>query len=281
MTNSLDRRYAIVLLLPAGLLLGIFFFYPLAVVAWTSVYHEGLTLDAYKGLFRTALFSNVFATTAWIAFVATSICVVIGYCLAAWIARMSGRTRVVLITCVMLPLWTSVLVKSFALTVVLGDSGIVNQCLVLLFGDGARVSMMFNRAGVLIGMVNYLLPFAVFPILASLLGIDPVLRRVAELMGAGPLRTFLQVTLPLSLPGVFASALMTMTLAMGMFVTPALLGGRKDLMTANLIELYTRQILDWQGASAIAMVLLVVSMVLILFLLRVQKDEAQPRESVR
>lgn len=281
MTNSLDRRYAIALLLPACLLLAVFFFYPLAVVAWNSVYHQGLTLDAYKGLFGTGLFLSVFATTAWIAFVATSICVVVGYCLAALIARASGRARVVLITCVMLPLWTSVLVKSFALTVVLGDSGIVNRCLVFLFGDGARVSMMFNRAGVVIGMVNYLLPFAVFPILASLLGIDPLLKRVAELMGAGPLRIFLKVTLPLSLPGVLASALMTMTLAMGMFVTPALLGGRKDLMMANLIDLYTRQILDWQGASAIAMILLIVSMVLILFLLRVQKDETQQGESAR
>ncbi|MFP3562895.1 ABC transporter permease [Paraburkholderia sp. SIMBA_030] len=281
MMNSFDRRYAIALMLPACVLLLVFFFYPLAVVAWQSVYSDGFSWNAYRSLFATDLFLRVLSTTAWIAFIATLVSVVVGYCMAAMIARSSGRKRIALVTCVMLPLWTSVLVKSFALTVVLGDNGVINRFLSFAFGDAARIPMMFNRAGVVIGMVNYLLPFAVFPILASLLGIDPLLKRVAELMDAGPVRIFLKITLPLSLPGVFAAALMTMTLAMGMFVTPALLGGRKDLMMANLVDLYTRQILDWQGASAIAMILLVASLVLILFLLKVQKDEALQQETIR
>ena len=104
---------------------------------------------------------------------------------------------------------------------------------------------MFNRIGVIIGMSNFLLPFTVFPILANLLAQNRSLHRVAEIMGAGPFRIFLRITLPLALPGVLAGVLMAMTLSMGMYITPALLGGRKDLMMANLVDIYTRQTLDW------------------------------------
>ncbi|SAI41698.1 ABC transporter permease [Bordetella ansorpii] len=270
MTSVLGRRQAALLLTPACLLLFIFFVYPLLVVAWRSFYSGGFTLDAYKALFDTPLFARVLGNTLLVSCVATVLSTVVGYCLAAHIARQTNGRRLVCLTMVMLPLWTSVLVKSFSLTVLLGDQGLVNGLLVSIFGEGARTSMLFNRTGVIVGMINYLLPFTVFPILASLMAIDPVLARAARLMGAGPIRIFWRVTLPLSLPGVMAAALMGMTLSLGMFVTPALLGGRQDMMMANLVDLYTRQILDWEGASAIAMMLLVISGGFILLLLKVQ-----------
>src|SRR5258708_1694618 len=120
-------------------------------------------------------------------------------------------------------------------------------------------STLFYRVGVIIGMTNYMLPFMVFPIMASLLSQNESVQRVAEIMGAGPVRIFLRITLPLSLPGVLAGVLMNMTLAMGMYITPALLGGRRDMMMANLVDFYTRQTLDWNLASAIAIVLLALS----------------------
>jgi ABC-type spermidine/putrescine transport system permease subunit I len=271
MFYSLGKRQILLLLAPLCALLFAFFLYPLFVVAFKSIYNEGFTLAAYRDLFNGPLFMRVLRTTLSIAGVATLISVAVGYCIAAHIARQPESKRLIYLTLVMLPLWTSVLVKSFSLTVLLGDNGLVNRALVDLLGAEARIQMLFNRVGVLIGMVNYLLPFAVFPIMASLLAIDPMLKRVAELMGAGPVRIFVRVTFPLSMPGVLAALLITLTLAMGMFVTPALLGGRQDLMMANLVDLYTRQILDWAGASAIAVVLLAISLVLILLLLKVQR----------
>ena len=105
---------------------------------------------------------------------------------------------------VLLPFWTSILVKSFAFTVLLGQDGLLNTLLTALFGPGARIKLLFNRPAVLIGMTHYLVPFAVFSILASLLAQNPELRRAAEIMGAGRWRIFSTITLPLSLPGVLA-----------------------------------------------------------------------------
>jgi ABC-type spermidine/putrescine transport system permease subunit I len=130
--------------------------------------------------------------------------------------------------------------------------------------------MMFTRFGVLIGSVNYLLPFAVFPILSNLLSEDPNLRKAAEVMGAGPLRIFWRITFPLTTSGVLAAFVLTFVLAMGLFATPALLGGRKDMMMANLIDFYTRDLLNWNAASAIAVILLMTSAVLLILLMRIR-----------
>lgn len=278
MVSMLGKRHAALLLMPACLLLLVFFLYPLGVVAWKSIYADGFTLAAYRALFDGPLFSKVLTNTLRVSVIATLLSTLAGYCIAVHIARQTASKRLIFLTLVMVPLWTSVLVKSFSLTVLLGDQGLVNQALVALFGEQARVQLLFNGVGVIIGMINYLLPFTVFPILASLLAVDPLLARAARLMGAGPIRIFLRITLPLTMPGVMAATLMAMTLSLGMFVTPALLGGRQDMMMANLVDLYTRQILDWEGASAIAMVLLAISGAFILMLLKIQSANPAQKE---
>lgn len=128
--------------------------------------------------------------------------------------------------------------------------------------------MHFNRTGVILGLVHNFIPFMVFPILTSLLAQDPALGRAARLMGAGPLRIFLRIALPLSLPGVMAGCVLTFTMALGFFVTPALLGGRQDVMLASLVDFYTRESLNWTLASAISVVLLVLSVGLIVLMSR-------------
>jgi ABC-type spermidine/putrescine transport system permease subunit I len=171
---------------------------------------------------------------------------------------------------VMLPLWTSILVKSFALTVIFGNQGLINQLLDLLSGGAIHLRMMFNRIGVVIGMINYLLPFMILSILGSLVAQDPALARAAQTMGAGSLRIFWRIVLPLSMPGVIAGVIINMTLSIGMYITPALLGGRQDMMVANLVDFYTRQTLDWTTASATAIVLLALSGALVATLGRVR-----------
>lgn len=278
MVSMLGKRHAALLLTPACLLLCVFFLYPLGVVAWKSIYSDGFTLAAYASLFEGPLFAKVLSNTLRVSVIATVLSTIVGYCLAAHIARQNNARRLVFLTLVMVPLWTSVLVKSFSLTVMLGDQGLLNQVIVHFFGEQARMQLLFNGTGVIIGMINYLLPFTVFPILASLLAVDPLLARAARLMGAGPIRIFMRITLPLSLPGVMAATLMAMTLSLGMFVTPALLGGRQDMMMANLVDLYTRQIMDWEGAAAISMILLTISGAFILMLLKIQSANPNQKE---
>jgi len=275
MTHQLSLRATFLLLLPILVLLLMMFAYPLGLVVWTSV-HDGAgapSLEAYKKLASSTLFYRVLGNTLEISLWSTLASLVLGYVLALHLATLDARKRTLYLVMVLLPFWTSILVKSYAFGIILGEQGLVNKGLVQLFGDAGRTEMMYNRVGVVIGMTNFLLPFVVFPVLASLLAQNRSLHRVAEIMGAGPVRIFLSVTLPLSLPGVLAGVLMAMTLSMGMYITPALLGGRKDMMMANLVDFYTRQTLDWALASAIAIVLLLLSGVLIGLLLRVRRNE--------
>ena len=166
------------------------------------------------------------------------------------------------------PLLTNVVVRSYGWMIVLGGSGLINNTLRQIGFE--PLELMYSWTAVTIAMAHVLLPFMVLPILANLLAQDPSLRRVAELMGAGPFRIFFRITLPLSLPGVLAGVLMNLALAVGMYITPALLGGRRDMMMANLVDFYTRQTLDWNLASAIAIVLLAMSAVLAALLMRVR-----------
>ncbi|GGE49792.1 hypothetical protein GCM10007276_28670 [Agaricicola taiwanensis] len=129
--------------------------------------------------------------------------------------------------------------------------------------------MIFNRFGVLVGSTNYLIPFAVFPILTNLLSQDANLLKAAEVMGAGPLRIFWRITFPLTAPGVSAAFVLTFVLSLGLFATPALLGGRRDMMMANLIDFYTRDTLNWNAASAVAVILLLTSAVLLVLVSRI------------
>ncbi|EUB99859.1 ABC-type transporter, integral membrane subunit [Rhizobium sp. CF080] len=269
----LTSRAGILLLAPLVILLLLFFVYPLLFTLWNSVYEGGLTVRAYEELFTSTLFYKVLRTTFVISFTATAVSLLLGYPVALHISRQPPGRRVIYLTLVMLPFWTSILVKSFALTVLLGYSGIINQMLGSISGGQLNIPMVFNRFGAIIGMINYLLPFMILSILGSLLAQDPNLARAAEVMGAGRFRIFRKVTLPLSMPGVMAGVIINFTLSIGMYITPALLGGRQDMMIANLIDFYTRQTLDWPVASAIAVVLLAISGILVAILGKVRGSQ--------
>ena len=157
---------------------------------------------------------------------------------------------------VLLPFWTSVLVKCYAFTVILGRSGMVNEFLTWVSGSQVQLALILNRIGVLIGMTNYLTPFVVFPVLASLMAIDDSVYRAASVMGAKPVRIFRTVTLPLSLPGIIAGLSSVLVMALGFFIVPALLGGPRDAMLSNLVDFYTRETLDWSMAAAVGVLLL-------------------------
>ncbi|QCP53279.1 ABC transporter permease [Trinickia violacea] len=242
---------------PATVFLFVIMLVPLAYVVYTSLWGaDGPTLAAYQRLLRSALFLRTLWSTFEISISAAAASMLLGYPIALHLARQSPRKRAIFMVLVLVPFWTSILVKSYAFTVLLGRHGLVNQGLSALFHTQVQLPMLFNRFGVIVGMTNYLIPFIVFPVLASLLAIDRSLYLAAEIAGAKPPRIFFQITLPLSLPGVVSAGLSTTVMSMGFFVIPALLGGRKDAMMSNLVDFYTREALDWNMASAIGVILL-------------------------
>jgi ABC-type spermidine/putrescine transport system permease subunit I len=246
------------------------FLMPLLRVLWQSVttIEGAFTFAGYGELLSSRLFVRVLGTSLEISAMATAFTLIIAYPIAYHLSRQEPRRRALFLILVMLPFWTSILVKSFAFTVILGQNGIVNRILMELLGWESGVKLLYNRIGVIIGLAHNFIPFVVFPILASLLAQNPALGRAAAVMGAGPARIFLRVTLPLSLPGVVAGCFLTFILSLGFFITPALLGGRGDVMLANLVDFYTRETLNWTLASAMSVVLLALSAVLLLLLSR-------------
>lgn len=162
-----------------------------------------------------------------------------------------------LTTLVLVPFWTSALVKSFAFVVLLEHSGVVNTMPGQI--GVAPVPLLFNRVGVIIGMSRYLVPFMMFPILLNLLAQPTNLPRAAAIMGAGKWRIFWRVTLPLSLPAILSGCLLVFIFSFGFYVVPALLGGLHDMMMSIMVSFYTSESVNWPLASAISLLLTLVT----------------------
>lgn len=270
-TEAREQFRTAVYALPAAVFMAAVFALPLGAVLLQSVRKQdgsAFTTEAYAKILSTPLFLRVAYTTIEISVGATVFSLLLAYPVAYCLAKQSPRRRALLLILVLVPFWTSSLVKSFAFTILLGQSGIVNQALGLI--GVPPVKMLFNRFGVMVGMSHFLIPFLVFPILTSLRSQPPDLARAAALMGASRLRIFLSVTLPLSMPGVMAGALLVFILSLGFYIVPALLGGRQDMMFANLVDFYARETLNWPMASAVAVVLILAATVAALLLSKVR-----------
>jgi len=216
------------------------------------------------------LLLKILWTTIEISIVSSLSTLFLGYATAYHLTKQSPKVRTFLMIFVLLPFWTSILVKSYAFSITLGSDGILNTILRFVFGEQAGIQMLYNRIGVMVGMTHYLLPFMIFPILSSLLSQPKDLDKAAIIMGASKFLVFWKITVPLSMPGVISGLLITMILSFAMFITPALLGGEKDMMLANMVDFYTHDSLNWNLGAAIAVVLLLLaaSLTLILFRLR-------------
>jgi len=257
------QLHYLLLLLPAVLLLLVLFVYPILRLLVTSLYVDGqLTLEHYRRIVEVDLYLRVLRTTFVIALQVTAICLVLGYPLAYFLATLQARTARLLMILVLIPFWTSILVRTYAWMVLLQRQGVVNRWLLELGLIDEPLRMMYNRIGVLVGMSHVLLPFMVLPTYAVMRGIDRTLLRAAANLGASPTQAFVRVFLPLSLPGVAAGSLLVFILALGFFITPALMGGRSDMMIAQLIETQIRTQLNFSFAAALAAVLLVITLII-------------------
>lgn len=242
------------------------YLYPLTrLVAW-SFFSPHFTLEHYAKLFGEPAYFRAFRNTAEISLWVTVISLALGYPLAYLMAVVSGRVRALLIVLVLVPFWTSILVRTFAWMVILGKQGLINQVLVGWGVVDRPLALIYNMLGVQIGMVHVLLPFMVFPLYSVMARIDASLVAAARSLGASPRQAFLRIFLPLSLPGVFAGCALVFLLAVGFYITPALLGGEGQVTFATLIELVVRDLLDWNfGASLGVFLLTIVGALFVLF----------------
>ena len=250
---------------------------PLLYVFYTSLVGDhGFTLSYYGEILSRQFYLNVFVNTIDISVSATICTLFAAYPIAYHLSKRSARQRALLAILVLLPFWTSILVKSFAFMVFLGHAGVVNNALANLGFE--RIPMLFNRVGVMIGLVHFLIPFMVFAILPNLLAQPKELRIVADIMGAGPVRIFFRITLPLSTPGIVAGSFLCFSLSLGSFIIPALLGGRRDMMIGNLIDFHIHESLNWNVACALAVALSLIAALVALMLGRFQEDTFGQRE---
>ncbi|MGY3488001.1 putative spermidine/putrescine transport system permease protein [Bradyrhizobium sp. USDA 4011] len=262
MIRTSTLRAQTIFMLPATLIGCAIVLPPALYILYTSVQGPNLSLAAFNAVLSSTLFRSSLATTLYIAGLSSILSLILGSVVALHLARQPARRRSFFMVLVLLPFWTSVLVKCFAFTIILGRNGIINSLLSWIFNTNVEVPLLFNLMGTLVGMTNYLIPLVVLPVLASLLAIDPALYRAASIMGAKPARIFWTVTVPMSLPGLLAALLSIFVMSLGAFIVPALLGGSRDMMLANLVDFYNREVLDWPKASAISVILLAMALIL-------------------
>jgi len=241
---------------PILVVLLILFVLPISRIIVRSFYESGFTLKHYLHILHTPVYFRIFIITFRIAFLVTAICLVAGYPVAYLLSKVSPRRGNLLMIFVMLPFWTSILVRSYAWMVLLQREGIINSVLLKLGLIDAPIKMMFNSIGVTVGMVHVLLPFMILPLLAVMKGVDRNLLKAAENLGASPFVAWWKVFFPLSLPGVGAGSLLVFMMAIGFFITPSLLGGRTDVMISMAIEAQVNDMVNWGLASSMAVVLL-------------------------
>jgi ABC-type spermidine/putrescine transport system permease subunit I len=228
--------------------------YMLGLAFWDR--SQGFTLEHYVGLFQAPVYLKVLGNTMRIAVVATLANVFIGYPLALWMRGLGDRARMIALALVVLPFWVSILVRTYAWIVVLGNGGLVNRGLQWSGLTDAPVSFLYNEIGVIIGMANVLLPFLVLPLFAAMIRIDDRLLQAAASLGAPSRTIFWKIFFPLTLPALAAGTLLVFILCLGFYVTPAILGGGRVPMISNLLDTLINQIPRWEQASAISTVLL-------------------------
>ncbi|WP_428671301.1 ABC transporter permease [Reyranella sp.] len=244
--------------LPALILLFLFFLFPVVRMLGFSI--EAGTLDWYAKALSEGLYLQVFWNTFEIALLVTAICLLLGYPLGFLIATTTPGWATLGFIFVLLPLWTSVLVRTYAWMVLLGRNGVFNRWLIETGVISDPLPLLHNFNGVLIGMVHVLLPYMVLPIYGAVRRLDPALVAAAEGLGASNWRIFWRIYLPLTLPGIFAGAVIVFVLSLGFYITPALLGGGKVMMVAVMIEQEVRQTLNWPFAAALSAVLLALTL---------------------
>ncbi len=264
--RAAPRNLTLLLMLPALALLVLMFLVPLVLFfIRTFTDFDGTTsdfIDQAKDLLLSQSYLTALGTTNGIALIVTVTVLLIGYPIAYYLTTATGAGVSIVVLSIVLPYFTSIIVRTFSWMVLLGEHGLINDMLLAVGLIAQPLPLMYNRLGVLIGMSYVLLPYMVLTLYAAMRGIDMSLLRAAEGLGASGFYTFRRVYFPLSLHGVLSGALIVYILSIGFFITPALMGGQYDIMIAMLIDRSLEVAVDWPAAALMSLTLLVVTLVL-------------------
>ncbi|GEO12520.1 spermidine/putrescine ABC transporter ATP-binding protein [Microvirga aerophila] len=258
------RPNALWLAAPGLAFLAVFFLFPVLRLLALSVQNPAsgaFSLESYARIANTDVYLQVLGITFKIAGNTAIFSILLGYPLAYWLAGLRDGLRERMVLLVMVPFWTSYLVKTFAWMVVLGRTGVINN---MLTGSGLASQpfpLVYNEFGVMVGMVHAMIPLAVLTMMPIMIGIDRRLIQAAQALGAAPAQSFWLVYFKLSLPGVTAGGLLVFISSLGFFIVPALLGGRRETMLAQLIITQVQELLNWAFAGALAAMMLVAALV--------------------
>ena len=250
------QRSSVSFVLPLMIFVIVGFDLPIALMLGWSIRDPFPTLRHYGYLAETPVYLRVIGNTMRVGLITTLVCIALGYPLAYWIQGLSAKARMVALSLVILPFWISILIRTYAWIVILGNAGLVNRVLIELGLVGAPVSFLYNEFGVTVGTVNVLLPFFVLPLYAAMTRVDRRLLQAAESMGASRRTIFWRIFLPQTRAAVGAGAVLVFILTLGFYITPAVLGGGRVSMVANMLDTLINQVPRWELAAAISTVLM-------------------------
>jgi spermidine/putrescine transport system permease protein len=270
------RPLAIAGLAPIILWQIVFFVCPMALLAvysfWRLIDYKidyTPTLYNYRDLFSNPLLFNALLLSLQVAVAVTIVCGVLAYPIAYFIAKKAGRWRVLLLILVIVPFWTSFILRAYAWKLLLGERGFINSGLSLLgLIDQPIQYLLYSPIATSIGLIYAFLPFYILPLYTSIDKVQDSWLAAAQDLGATPARTFFEVTFPLCIPGLVVGAVFTFIFAVGDYVIPQLLGGGKSLLIAQAIVLEFETSQNWPGGAALSMVLLVIILVILIAMLR-------------
>lgn len=238
---------------------------PIGLMAFQSFVGEdgSISIENYQRIWEGQVYGKIFGITFLVAFLTTAIVALIGYPLTYFLYQLPTRLANIALLGVLMPFWTSVLVRTYAWLILLQNRGIINNTLTHLGVIDDPLPLANNLTGTIIGMVHVMLPFLVLPLYGSMKAVDPNLMSAASNLGAKPARAFRDVFFPLSLPGLLSGLLMVFVLCLGFYVTPAVLGGGRVIMVAMRIDANVRIYSSWGAASALGVVLITLTAALL------------------
>lgn len=268
--KSKNNIYMFIMIFPVAFWLVVFVAIPLLYILTISFLQKGtygdieviFNFENYKQVLEP-LYLKVFGSSIIMATVTTMLCIFIGYPFAYFIARKSEVKRTLLITMVILPFLTNSLIRTYGWSILLRTEGIINTLLIKLNIITEPLKLMYNDFGVILVMVYTLLPFMILPLYSSIEKLDKALLEASKDLGAKSIKTFFKITLPLTLPGIFAGTIMVFIPTLGYFFIPDLIGGSKSMLVGNLIKNQFMSARNWPLGSALSIVLIIFALIMV------------------
>jgi putative spermidine/putrescine transport system permease protein len=252
-----EQGLMLALALPALLVILLLIVLPVGWLGWQSIYHDGFTLENYRRIISEDIYWRSFALTFEISLLVTVLALLLGYPIAYAASAASKDWSIIILALVVLPFWTSVLVRAYAWLALLQRTGVINHLLQDLGIIGEPLALVHNTFGTVVATLHILLPFMVLPLYATMQTIPRDLLQAGASLGGSPSHTFWRIFLPLSLPGVLAGSTLVFVLSLGFYITPELLGGGRTVMVSMLVSRNVELYNQWGAASAVGVVLLI------------------------